>query len=58
MSDNEAITMFIEVFNCSLRNQLVLRRIEKRSLSRQASVNLGVAIETGDRSTLTSTAAS
>ena len=58
VSDNEAITKFLDGLSDSLRNRLVLRRIENQSLTRQALVNLAVALETGDRTTRASTAAS
>ena len=58
VSDNEAITKFIDGLSDSLRNRLVLRRIEHQSLTRQALVNLAVVLETGDRSTPASTTAS
>ena len=52
VSDNESITKIIDRLSDSLRNRLVLRRIENWSLTRQALVNLSVALETGDRSIL------
>ena len=58
MFDNEAITKFLDGLSDSLRNRLVLRRIENQSLTRQALVNLAVALETGDSSTRASTAVS
>ena len=58
MSDNEAITKFIDGLSDSLRNRLVLRRIENQSVTRQALVNLAVVLETGNHSTRASTAAS
>ena len=57
VADNEAITKCIDGLSNSLRNRLVLRHIENQSLTRQALMNLAVALETGDRSTRASTAA-
>lgn len=51
VSENEAITRFVDGLKDSLRIRLVEKRVENASLTRQALVNLAVTFETAQRVT-------